>query len=191
MAHLPPAGYNQEMTGRPRKDRAGDTPDLRVCTKCGRGLPMSGFHNDRTRPDGLTVECRDCRNARVRAFEAAHPGRKLASNRAWRAKNPERVRAYLRRSGLKRRRELLDRYGGVCACCGESCFEFLTIDHINGGGTKHRQELKRRGDSFYKWLRQEGYPPGFRVLCHNCNAATGFYGYCPHQRTDQPTPPPR
>jgi hypothetical protein len=25
--------------------------------------------------------------------------------------------------------------------------------------------------------------PGYRVLCQNCNAARGLYGYCPHQGT--------
>jgi hypothetical protein len=25
---------------------------------------------------------------------------------------------------------------------------------------------------------------GYRVLCHNCNLARGFYGYCPHEKFD-------
>ena len=32
----------------------------------------------------------------------------------------------------------------------------------------------------YKILRARGFPLGYRVLCHNCNLARGFYGYCPH-----------
>ncbi len=28
----------------------------------------------------------------------------------------------------------------------------------------------------------EGYPTGFRVLCHNCNCALAYYGSCPHER---------
>jgi hypothetical protein len=32
------------------------------------------------------------------------------------------------------------------------------------------------------WLKRNGYPKGFRVLCHNCNSARGLYGYCPHKR---------
>jgi hypothetical protein len=83
----------------------------------------------------------------------------------------------------RKRRELLDHYGGKCACCGEEHYEFLSIDHINGGGTKHRAEVGK-GDVFYKWLRKNGYPEGFRVLCHNCNQAIGFYGFCPHQEGD-------
>jgi hypothetical protein len=37
----------------------------------------------------------------------------------------------------------------------------------------------------YTWLRNQGYPNGFRTLCHNCNLARGFYGYCPHEVTNE------
>lgn len=42
----------------------------------------------------------------------------------------------------------------------------LTIDHIGGGGSRHR--LTTRYWSFYKWLARQGYPDGFQVLCMNC-----------------------
>lgn len=81
------------------------------------------------------------------------------------------------------RQEVLEHYGGKCACCGESENEFLAIDHINGGGNKQRKELKRAaGIAFYRWLRMNEYPDGYRVLCHNCNCARGYYGYCPHEK---------
>lgn len=76
------------------------------------------------------------------------------------------------------RQAALDHYGSVCACCGETRIEFLCIDHVNGGGSKHRKTLKVE---IYRWFKQNDYPAGFRVLCHNCNASLGFYGYCPHQ----------
>lgn len=74
-----------------------------------------------------------------------------------------------------------DRYGGrECACCRESNVEFLTIDHINGGGTQHRRSGKIV--NIYRWLKKQNYPVGYRVLCFNCNAAYGLFGYCPHQK---------
>lgn len=36
-------------------------------------------------------------------------------------------------------------YGGACACCGESREPFLAIDHIAGGGNKHRKEIRACG----------------------------------------------
>jgi hypothetical protein len=70
-----------------------------------------------------------------------------------------------------------------CACpgCGESRFEFLTIDHINGNGNKHRK-ITGRGSHFYLWLARNNFPDGFRVLCYNCNCSRGHLGYCPHER---------
>jgi len=78
------------------------------------------------------------------------------------------------------KQEILSHYGGKCVCCGETTFEFLCIDHINGGGTAHRKEVGS-GTPFYRWLRKT-YPSGYQVLCHNCNQAKGFYGSCPHAR---------
>lgn len=66
-----------------------------------------------------------------------------------------------------------------CACCEEKEFDFLTIDHVNGGGTKHRKtEGKNR---MHDWLIKNYLPDGFQILCFNCNCAKGFFGKCPHQ----------
>ena len=82
------------------------------------------------------------------------------------------------------KQDAIEHYGGICACCGESNQAFLTIDHINGGGTQHRKKNKNGsivGNSVYRWLRKQGYPDGHQVLCFNCNCAKGLYGQCPHQ----------
>lgn len=71
----------------------------------------------------------------------------------------------------------------LCECCGEDAVEFLSIDHIDGGGSKHRAQIKGSYSSIYLWLKKKGFPEGYRVLCMNCNTALGFYGYCPHQGT--------
>jgi hypothetical protein len=65
----------------------------------------------------------------------------------------------------------------ACACCGDTHIEFLAVDHINGGARTQGNS----GTRLHRWLKTHGYPDGFRVLCHNCNQALAFYGYCPHQ----------
>ena len=65
-----------------------------------------------------------------------------------------------------------------CACCGESTYEFLSIDHENNDGYIHRRQQKI--SNIVRWLIQNNFPKGFQVLCHNCNLAKGFYGTCPH-----------
>lgn len=69
----------------------------------------------------------------------------------------------------------------ACACCGERAREFLAIDHIAG----HRLQKGHHGSGLHRWLRIQGYPVGFRVLCHNCNQSIAWYGYCPHQAVDE------
>ena len=87
----------------------------------------------------------------------------------------ERVRKLTR----KYKEAILEAYGAHCSCCGESHFEFLSLDHINGGGTKHR---RAKGTvAIYKEVIDRGFPNEFRVLCLNCNLSLGFYGYCPHR----------
>jgi hypothetical protein len=88
------------------------------------------------------------------------------------------MRAFHRR----RRETVIAHYGGRCACCGETEFEFLAIDHTNGGGEQHRAEVGQ-GSNMIGWLIDNGFPDGFRVLCHNCNQALGYYGRCPHETT--------
>ena len=97
----------------------------------------------------------------------------------WSRANPVARSALGKKSHRKAKTDVIARYGGKCACCGESRIEFMSVDHINGGGSKHRKEIP---SNLYTWLRQQGYPDGFRVLCLNCNLSIGFFGYCPHQR---------
>jgi hypothetical protein len=53
-----------------------------------------------------------------------------------------------------------------CAVCGEDRIECLSLDHIYGGGTKHRKDKKIK--MMAEWLRKYNYPTGYRVLCMNC-----------------------
>lgn len=66
-----------------------------------------------------------------------------------------------------------------CACCGESWPIFLGIDHLDGQGARHREEVGR-GAELHRWLKKTGYPSGFQVLCFNCNFAKHRKGQCPH-----------
>jgi hypothetical protein len=150
-----------------------------VCACCKKSHPLADYYADKNRHDGLSTWCKDCKNAGRRAFFAAHYVAERERVSKWQRANPEKTRDYARNQRARRRQLLLNHYGGRCACCGESHWQFLAIDHINGGGTKHRAEIGK-GEAFFKWLIREGLPEGFRCLCHNCNQAMGFYGACPH-----------
>lgn len=80
------------------------------------------------------------------------------------------------------RAKVIAGYGGCCKCCGESMFEFLTIDHVNGDGYLHPSHRKG-GRRFYTWILKAGFPPSLQVLCYNCNCAKKNFAECPHRRT--------
>ena len=136
-------------------------PPTKKCNKCGILQPFTneyfGAHR-RIKNSGLVSTCKKCLNTEAKK---KGPGDRL-----------------------KLKTELLTAYGNgtlACVCCKENHIEFLTLDHINGGGTTER---KAQGGSvkLHRKLRREGYPQGnYRTLCFNCNWAYGIYGYCPHQ----------
>jgi hypothetical protein len=103
-------------------------------------------------------------------YRKSHPDSVLK----WKAKESDRCKEKHR--VLKRK--LLDLYGGVCQCCGEAKFEFLGIDHVNGGG---REERRQTAGNWYLWLARQPKRDDLRTMCHNCNLSHGHYGYCPHQ----------
>jgi hypothetical protein len=143
-------------------------------------------HRDRVREYGRRQRQRN--SEKIKAYNRAYRAEQRKSNPEYKlyAKDyqasPE-GKAAMRRHLLKQKIEVINAYGGHCVCCGESRIEFLSLDHIFNDGAQHRKEIsKNTGQTFYRWLRKNGFPKGrLQVLCHNCNSAKGYYGYCPHQ----------
>ena len=144
---------------------------MKTCSNCKSSYPATPefFHRNRAQDDGLHSHCKNCRSYTMAKLYGGNP------------KYLEQSRLY--RSTL--RLDVLTAYSGTppqCACCGEHRLPFLALDHINGDGMKHRKSLGNTSQSIYVWLRNNDYPSGYRVLCHNCNMAYGFYGMCPHEQ---------
>lgn len=127
------------------------------CTNCHETKDTTEFHVSRIRLSGKDGLCKVCR--------AIH-------NR----------RTHVARSA-KDRAAAFEAYGNKCACCGESELAFLAIDHVDDGGNTHRRDVVRSKSSpnFVAWLRRNGFPAGFQILCFNCNQAKSALGICPHQ----------
>ena len=74
------------------------------------------------------------------------------------------------------------RTGGIlmCECCAEDVIEFLSFDHISGGGRKDMTDARGRA-AFYRAILRGDRDGEIRILCYNCNCSHGHNGYCPHQ----------
>jgi hypothetical protein len=88
---------------------------------------------------------------------------------------------FRRREAARRSRpRLIAHYGGACACCGETAAAFLDVVDLRDSAPRDR-ERQLRLYAFLARPRPAGPPPGFQVLCANCNHARGRHGSCPHQ----------
>lgn len=111
----------------------------------------------------------------------ARAARRASAIRYNRSKS-EKVKQYQKDYKVVLKSEMLAAYGSSCACCGEPETVFLTLDHIDGKGAAHRKAVNRAGGyAMYLYLKKQGWPKGFQVLCFNCNFAKKTGPSCPHE----------
>lgn len=138
--------------------RSEPLPGLKICTKC---QQRNSIQLAKRKQKG---QCNYCSNL-------AMNGKRCCEKCSSRRKDKKK----------ELRQEVFNVYGGqICNCCGETIDRFLTLDHIANDGKEHRKTV---GDtSVFRWLKKNNFPPGFQVLCFNCNL--GKYhngGICPHK----------
>ena len=153
--------------------------EAKKCSKCGKIKALYDYYKGRKKAGGLRSECKKCSEEYTKTYRERPEIkiRQLAQTRKLTSKR----RDYNKGKRNRLKLEVFSAYGGECACCGENNPIFLSIDHIKGGGTKHRNSISKNSIGLYRWLRKNNYPPGFQVLCFNCNRAKHFNGTCPHQ----------
>lgn len=157
------------------------------CIRCGETKPFTSegwlVEGSRARRNYGKPVGRICRACAIRGIRIAA---KIARDKQCRLSvSPEYQKFHNSVSRVKTRNTVLLAYGHACACCGERRNEFLAIDHVNGGGIAHRRDVTGVGVRMYRWIIRNGYPSIFRLLCHNCNCARGYYGYCPHEKEEK------
>lgn len=136
------------------------------CNVCKRLRYVLKFYVNKKMSDGFHAMCKDCWAER---------------SREWHKRNRKSVSDRHRKNNRRLREEIIGAYGGKCACCGETTYEFLTVDHVKNDGSLHRQQIGQR--MIYRWLKENNFPKrGFQLLCYNCNLAKARYGKCPHQK---------
>jgi len=186
------------------RERLKATPRTVVCKGCG-----EEFSTERS---GRTWRCQPCTTAYQAELVRQDRERHAHYSRAYRerlgpeyrermirrrvdavaAMAPDELAAFRRKEADKSlrlssalREEVFAAYGGKrCACCGEAEPLFLSIDHVDNDGAQMRRSgtHSRGGTQFYQWLRKNGFPAGFQVLCMNCNLGKHRNGgVCPHQ----------
>lgn len=129
---------------------------VKRCPGCGRDLPTSAYHRNRRQRDGLQAQCRECKNARQRAWyrknQAAETLKKGAQRDARRQTARRRLYALLVRS--------------ACADCGESDPACLDFDHVRG---EKRMSVATMVGYAYGWEAVRAEIAKCEVRCANCH----------------------
>jgi hypothetical protein len=153
---------------------------VKGCPACKEAKPLREFGNDKYRPDGKNTYCKVCRRTKQQDYYSSNRESELAKQKEkrleWHGVRSDTPITRTTASNRLIRLEVLGKLGGRCQCCGEDREEFLSLDHINGGGTKHRAES---GTYIFRRIRKDPDPLTYQVLCYNCNISRGVRGYCP------------
>jgi hypothetical protein len=73
------------------------------------------------------------------------------------------------------KRLAFEKYSGArCKNCGNDNFDVLVIDHVANDGHKKRK-VEGTGFRLYYYLKRNNWPPGYQVLCSNCNFLKSNY----------------
>ena len=161
-----------------------DTKQTKCCSRCKIEKPLAQFYFKPKR-NVYEPRCKDCTALDNRAYYEKNRASVKRAAKAYRDRNPGRYRTYLGKYSKDRGRmfkaTVIGHYGGKCACCGEDRIGFLTIDHVNNDGAKHRKEIGKAG--LYMWLIRYNFPTTYELqcLCFNCNYGKNHNGgVCPH-----------
>jgi hypothetical protein len=163
---------------------------MKKCYACGKKLPVESFYKNKSKQDGLATECKFCSSKKDREYQIRNADQIKERRHEYYLKNKDVItkkvydyidanrdkhNAWGTKSKNKLKTEIFSHYcnGDIkCRMCEETELGVLTVDHINGNGTKHRIEigLGRRGGGYgmYQWLKKNNYPDGFQILCFNC-----------------------
>ena len=119
----------------------------KTCKECGKQF----FIKNNTREKYCSIYCRNKANGKT--YNRKHPGRNLLA---------------IKKSTVRRRRKIIQHFGGKCNQCGETDWRVLQVNHINGGG---RKDLLSKGGSakVYKEILSGKREGEFNLLCANCN----------------------
>ena len=153
--------------------------EAKKCSRCKQAKALYDYYKSLQHSDGLRPECKVCSEIYTKAYRA-RPDVRVKQKKQSKIRRDAR-KDYNKKERDKLKSDVLNAYGGKCNCCSESNHIFLSIDHIKGQGTKHRNKIGGNTNLLYRWLRKNNYPKDFQVLCFNCNRAKHFNGICPHQ----------
>lgn len=145
--------WHRLMEYAPRHSRIRDLNDAN-CRKCGIKLVVGKtWGAGHRRADYICLICNRVEDKR------------------WKDANKEKVCISRKKAFQKLKLAVMSYYSRgtpKCTMCGYTDTRALSIDHVDGGGREHLRTVVGGDNHFYRWLKHNGFPKGFQVLCMNC-----------------------
>lgn len=184
----------------------------KICRKCKIEKDLRDFYKQKRGKFGVRGKCIECITTVAQEFYKNNRDSELHRVRVYGIKHKEERQTYYQRTKIyqidkemkrrkvlgsiyleerkiylkdyrrKLRKDFISMYGGVCTCCGESNFKFLSIEHLLGQVGKKKDGSARAYAKALKFYQ----PDIYTVLCFNCNMGKSLNrGVCPHQEAYQ------
>ncbi len=170
---------------------------MKSCSMC--GIETNSINTYKSEP----YTCIPCIKSRSREYYIMHKDQIIVRVKKYIYEHPEKRKQWSKNAYINHRDRILEKHRKYkkklkldvlshycidriikCGRCGFSDIRSLTIDHVHGGGRKHRNNLARSpGHDFYSWLKKNNYPKGYQVLCMNCQFIKQDENYERRRRT--------
>ena len=139
--------------------------------------------------DGLSSSSKCSLSGIFNKLDLIQSTRKRISNRIYHINNIENESLYHKKRNAEIRIIVLTAYAKgstpYCECCNACHTDVLALDHINGGGNKHRKALRAKGETsnlyahLYRHFKKTGkWLSGYQLLCTTCNWIKFVRGSC-------------
>lgn len=134
---------------------------------------LRSYHRRKLNPEWLEKHNETKRKYYQKNKERFREKRKI-SWAIWKKNNPERLKVLHKRYRINLKKFVIESLGGVCKVCGFSDVRALQIDHVNGGGSRHREKFKSKPTLYLNSIKKDinkggDFKAKYQILCANCN----------------------
>lgn len=160
-------------------------PSHANCSACGEFKLMASSRRSKSGRKYYRKRCVQCWTILRADYSKEWSVKNAVYLKEYHARKYEKNRVSLNENARRYYRKLqkivFDHYGNECACCGENETIFLSIDHVNNDGAKHRKKIGV-GHILFRWIIDNKFPKALQLLCCNCNLGKHRNGgVCPHE----------
>lgn len=137
------------------------------CIRCSGIFPLESFYRDRTKKDGRTPYCRECRKVAAKKHYKNYAPKQAAKSKEVYDADPLSINLGRMKMTKEEYYEMLNRQNGLCAICGEEETVLDSHGNIRRLAVDHDHTCcYKKGDTCGKCNRG--------LLCNRCNMMLGY-----------------